>query len=280
MDEAFGLLETGIYTSRNMIKKAAGQVYLIVGVGRPKRYYLWSTFRIRELDQRENTDGSPIYTAFGSGWGLSPPQELKGGRFEAFKRECANFVGFRRIDDLPYTKTLVALAAKFRRRANLAMQCDFIEQVMETLRPRDNERKRLKGMLRRIRGEGASEASDSEPRLALSIAQPWAEAILRGKKKAEYRSFQTHVRGKVYLYASQTRWGHDVELTGLRDYGIRSVDPDSLDRGFVVGTMDIVGCEKAPGKRGVFAWKVENVHRFKKPIRPNGQPQPVWFRPF
>jgi hypothetical protein len=33
---------------------------------------------------------------------------------------------------------------------------------------------------------------------ALSIRQPYVELILRGKKREEYRSRQTHVRGRVY----------------------------------------------------------------------------------
>ena len=43
---------------------------------------------------------------------LAPPKELKGVRFDRFKSACANFVGFRCIDGLPYTKTLVQLAER------------------------------------------------------------------------------------------------------------------------------------------------------------------------
>ena len=35
----------------------------------------------------------------------------------------------------------------------------------------------------------------------LSIRQPYVELILRGKKRQEYRSRPTHIRGRVYLYA-------------------------------------------------------------------------------
>lgn len=37
---------------------------------------------------------------------------------------------------------------------------------------------------------------------AISIRQPYVEDILRGKKKYEYRSRPTQIRGRVYLYAS------------------------------------------------------------------------------
>ena len=39
---------------------------------------------------------------------------------------------------------------------------------------------------------------------ALSIRHPYAEQILRGKKKAEYRSRPTNIRERVYIYASLT----------------------------------------------------------------------------
>lgn len=37
---------------------------------------------------------------------------------------------------------------------------------------------------------------------AISIRQPYVEMILRGVKKVEYRSQVTHIRERVYLYAS------------------------------------------------------------------------------
>ncbi len=39
---------------------------------------------------------------------------------------------------------------------------------------------------------------------AISIRQPWVELIFGGEKQAEYRSRPTHIRGRVYLYASLT----------------------------------------------------------------------------
>ena len=39
---------------------------------------------------------------------------------------------------------------------------------------------------------------------ALSIRQPYAEQIMRGVKTIEYRSILTHIRGRVYIYASLT----------------------------------------------------------------------------
>jgi hypothetical protein len=45
---------------------------------------------------------------------------------------------------------------------------------------------------------------------ALSIRQPHAEQILRGKKKIEYRNMPTNKRERVYIYASKTPADHDA----------------------------------------------------------------------
>jgi predicted transcriptional regulator len=40
---------------------------------------------------------------------------------------------------------------------------------------------------------------------ALSVRQPFAEQIMLGTKKIEYRSMKTNIRGRVYIYASLSR---------------------------------------------------------------------------
>lgn len=44
--------------------------------------------------------------------------------------------------------------------------------------------------------------TDFKPTRAISVRQPYVEMILRGIKKSEYRSQLTHIRERVYLYAS------------------------------------------------------------------------------
>lgn len=95
-----------IYTRRRLVEKAVGAtVYLIVSLGRPKRYYLWEHFRIDKV--LLEADG---YCAWGEGRQLSPPARLEGEGFEEFRRACAWFIGFRCIDDLPFLATLGGLA--------------------------------------------------------------------------------------------------------------------------------------------------------------------------
>lgn len=38
---------------------------------------------------------------------------------------------------------------------------------------------------------------------ALSVRQPFAEQIMCGTKKIEYRSMPTKLRGRVYIYAAK-----------------------------------------------------------------------------
>lgn len=47
-----------------------------------------------------------------------------------------------------------------------------------------------------------SRASKNVPELALSVQQPHISGILWGKKKIEYRTTDTKVRGRIWLYES------------------------------------------------------------------------------
>ena len=108
-----------------------------------------------------------------------------------------------------------------------------------------------------------------EPLRALSVRQPWAELILRGHKRVEYRSQATHIRGRVYLYASLAKPDPaDAQV-------IASLD--DLPRGLVVGTVEIVGCEL--GNDG-YEWHLAHPQRLDTPLTPVEQPQAVWFYPF
>src|SRR5262245_26281260 len=96
-DRPFLQTRLAIYTRRAQVVRAVGgTVFVIASLGSPKRYYLWECFEVAEVRQE---DGQ--YCAWGEGWQLAPPRLLAGEDFLAFKKACANFVGFRNIDDLP-----------------------------------------------------------------------------------------------------------------------------------------------------------------------------------
>ena len=104
---------------------------------------------------------------------------------------------------------------------------------------------------------------------ALSIRQPFSEQILLGKKKEEYRSRRTHIRGRVYLYAGKTI---------ARIDGFTKEKAEALPRGVIVGSVEIVGCHE---DEDCFAWELANPMRYRRPLVPRGVPQPgFWFPTF
>lgn len=106
---------------------------------------------------------------------------------------------------------------------------------------------------------------------AISIRQPYVELILRGSKRAEFRSRQTRVRGRVYLYAARKL--ADAHGSGIDD------DISVLPRGLIVGSVEIVGCQQK--RDGGYEWQLSKPRRYRTAIRPKGQPQPeFWFPRF
>jgi|SRR6185436_6310848 len=100
-------------------------------------------------------------------------------------------------------------------------------------------------------------------RRALSVKQPYAEQILLGRKKYEFRSLPTQIRGRVYIYAT-----------------LKPTDgaAEHLPRGRIVGTVQIDGCEWS-GRHNCYRWKLSRPRRIR-PCIPRNHPQPVWFYPF
>jgi len=75
---------------------------------------------------------------------------------------------------------------------------------------------------------------------ALSIRQPYAEQILRGTKRFEYRSRLTAIRERVYIYAS-LKPGSAKEFEQMR------IATGDLPTGVLAGTIEITGCSGQPG---------------------------------
>lgn len=107
--------------------------------------------------------------------------------------------------------------------------------------------------------------------IAISIRQPYAELIMRRKKKFEFRSRPTKKTGVVYVYAG-LRPGLADDWAALR------LAPGDLPAGKIIGTVEVVGCER--GRNGKYAWALRSPKRISRPVAPKGKPQPVWFYPF
>src|SRR5262249_11417409 len=109
-DPPFRETRLGIHTRRPHVKNAEGRVLLVAGIGMPRHYFLWETFEVKKVHE----NGIGEFEAWGTGWQLAPPHELKGKAFEAFRSACANFVGFRCVNDLPYSQKLLKRAEAHR----------------------------------------------------------------------------------------------------------------------------------------------------------------------
>lgn len=126
-------------------------------------------------------------------------------------------------------------------------------------------------------------------RVALGIQQPWAELILRGIKTLEIRSLNTQVRGRIYLYTSK-RLSTLPDAT--RAAGVHRIDLDSLPKGLLVGSVELVNSrpanvDDAPAAclspellANQHAWEFASPERFAKPVSVRFLPYGVWFYPF
>lgn len=107
---------------------------------------------------------------------------------------------------------------------------------------------------------------------ALSVRQPYAEQIILGKKKIEYRSRNSNIRERVYLYASK---GEVDEPSEWRKAGAK---PGTLPTGVIVGTVEIVGSEYDEDEDW-YEWKLARPERLASALTPINQPQPGVWRP-
>jgi len=135
---------------------------------------------------------------------------------------------------------------------------------------------------------------------ALSIRQPYAELILRGIKRIEYRSRPTRIVGeRFWIYAAgkwpvaggrlplkpKQVWSDNLTTTGdapppwmLELANALRLFPDDLPTGVIVGSAVIERI--TPRDDGMFQWHLAGVERAKRLRKPRGHPQPVWFNPF
>lgn len=137
---------------------------------------------------------------------------------------------------------------------------------------------------------------------AFTVYQPYAHAIVTGRKGYETRPRKTNIRGRVAVHAgakNPEEVANTVdlisEMEGMRFAEVRKrMAHWDYPCGAVVGTVEIVDCvhveeivdkltplEKALGdySPGRFAWVLQNPIMFDKPIPARGQ-QGWWNWPF
>lgn len=128
------------------------------------------------------------------------------------------------------------------------------------------------------RSKSVENFADKLAMRALSIRQPYAELILRGEKKVEYRSRPTRIIGeRFYIYAAKKM----AELTERELQALTQTlsqqDIENLPTGVIVGSAKISACIKVNGS---YEWHLTEVKRYKHHRKVKRMPQPMWFYPF
>ena len=116
---------------------------------------------------------------------------------------------------------------------------------------------------------------------ALTIKQPWAELIIEGYKKYEFRSWKTKYRGKILIHAGMSL-ERDM-VSRFKDYNL------SYTMGAIIGEAILEDCilvdkEFNDELRRIdplvygrsnhietYAWKLTHVIKYDKPIEIKGQ---------
>ncbi len=104
---------------------------------------------------------------------------------------------------------------------------------------------------------------------AISIRQPYAEQILRRLKPEEFRSINTRIRKRVWIYASERPADDPAAWRSMRKR------PTELPTGVIVGSVVIVSVRTRAN--GDFAYKLAAPKRVSRQKRPRNQP--VFWRP-
>ena len=113
--------------------------------------------------------------------------------------------------------------------------------------------------------------------IALSIRQPWAWLIINGGKDIENRDWKTPFRGRCLIHASKsgTKREYQEVIAFLLYQGLdrlaAAVPPfDQIEKGGIVGSVEITGCTKqsdSPWFFGEYGFLLSN-------------PTPLQFMPF
>jgi hypothetical protein len=112
---------------------------------------------------------------------------------------------------------------------------------------------------------------------ALTVLQPWAWAIMDGRKRVENRTWRTSHRGPLLIHAGKGRgW-----LTESRKLPDGSFYPHDLQFGVLLGIVQVVDCVPVaqiahdPFASGPWCWVLEKPQKLERPIACSGN-QMLW----
>lgn len=104
---------------------------------------------------------------------------------------------------------------------------------------------------------------------AITIRPAYALAIIRGLKRCEFRSWQTHYRGPLVIHAADTRRGLAASLRLLKNECGAEFANSEIEavRGRVLGTVEVVDMQVYGN---CWAWCLANP-RVCAPVRMKGK---------
>jgi hypothetical protein len=136
----------------------------------------------------------------------------------------------------------------------------------------------------------STQTSATAPVLALSVQQPYAEAILSGRKRIEVRTWRTLHRGLLYIHAGRTWYGTrdlgpaqacraalalarraglpeslDAYPCGALLGRVRVTDCFAFDQDTWEATRELHWCDFA-FREGLIGWRIEAPERLARPI--------------
>ena len=139
---------------------------------------------------------------------------------------------------------------------------------------------RLRAAQFKDKGEGNGVRS---PMKALTVHQPWAWAIISGRKRVENRTWSTPVRGRIAIHSSQTPdsnwWNLAAMLENAATWEACYESPD----GAILGTVELVDCVEESDDysfagRPYYGFVLANPRPLRKPISVRGR-QKFWIVP-
>lgn len=100
------------------------------------------------------------------------------------------------------------------------------------------------------------------PKMALSIRQPWAWAIVHGGKDIENRDWATRFRGPVAIHAAKGVGKQEYADAASFIAAVTGRVPDVVDRGGIIGVAEIADCiseSDSPWFFGRYGFVLKNV---------------------
>ena len=108
---------------------------------------------------------------------------------------------------------------------------------------------------------------------ALTVRQPWAWAIMEGRKQLENRTTRTHIRERIAIHSSKQLNPNRKALAAMLEDEATRQDCMDSPRGTILGTVELVDCidtSEEPTFVGPYGWVLARPRLLNKPIQARG----------